>query len=377
MAPPPHLGTPHLGAPRLAREEPEVWNGVTGEAAEQADPDAPIVLKPARIISINPSAPGPQPTNTPPPPRPIETPPPPRASNAPPAPRPIQTPAPSAAPPEYQAYAVDAHEATLLDHRPDPNVHNPAHYPQRIVEVQSTEMVPVRPVHVASAVAAYESVRPASLALAQHRPRELLDPHLVLLAEPDSQRAASFRLLRDNLLAKKAPRIIAVSSAATHEGKTTCAINLALALSEQPSTRVLLLEGNFFAPSLGRIFHIDATTPPAPQMNVPWLSPYRIAEIMRGFHVAAVVQQKGEPTPPFNSRWFDIVIGHLSGADYDHLIIDGAALDGSPAAVQVISVAEGTLLTARSGGTTARSLRRAAEQIAQGRALGVALIDGK
>jgi Mrp family chromosome partitioning ATPase len=112
-------------------------------------------------------------------------------------------------------------------------------------------------------------------------------------------------------------------------------------------------------------------------MNVPWLTPYRIAEIMRGFHVAAVVQQKGEPTPPFNSRWFDIVVGHLSGADYDHLIIDAPALDGAPASIQVVSVAEGVLLTARSGGTTARSLRRAAEQIAQGRALGVALIDGK
>src|SRR6202042_1608498 len=39
----------------------------------------------------------------------------------------------------------------------------------------------------------------------------MLDPRLVLLLEPDSQRSASFRLLRDNLLARKAPRIIAVS----------------------------------------------------------------------------------------------------------------------------------------------------------------------
>jgi Mrp family chromosome partitioning ATPase len=206
--------------------------------------------------------------------------------------------------------------------------------------------------------------------------RRSLDPRLILLSEPDSQRSASFRLLRDNLLAKKAPRIIAVSSGAVHEGKTTCAINLALALSERPSTRVLLMDGNFFAPSLAAIFHIDAQTPVDPQVSLPLLSPYRIAQMMRGFHVAALVQEAGEPALTFNSRWFDMVIGHLSGADYDHLVIDAAALDGSPAVTQVLGVADGTLLTARTHSTTARSFRRAAEQIPEGRALGVTLMDG-
>jgi Mrp family chromosome partitioning ATPase len=182
--------------------------------------------------------------------------------------------------------------------------------------------------------------------------------------------------VRDNLLSMKAPRVIAVSSGSANEGKTTCAINLALALSERPSARVLLLEGNFFSPSLGEIFHVDASTPPAPQMNLPWLSPYRIAEIMRSFHVGAVVSNAGEALPVFNSRWFEMVIGHLSGTDYDHIVIDAAALDGSPAVSQVVAMAEGTLLTVRSGGTTARSFRSAAAQIPRGRALGVTLMDG-
>jgi Mrp family chromosome partitioning ATPase len=222
------------------------------------------------------------------------------------------------------------------------------------------------------------AIRPRSLPPLDDIPfvePKLLDPRLVLLAEPDSPRSASFRLLRDNLLAKSAPRIIAVSSGAVHEGKTTCAINLALALSEKPSMRVLLMEGNFFAPSLAGIFHIDAVTPPDPRMNPPLLSPYRIARMIRGLHVAALVQDVGEPPPAFNSRWFDMVIDHLAGADYDHVVIDAAALDGSPAVAQVLGVAQGTLLTARSHSTTARSLRRAAEQIPEGRALGITLMD--
>ena len=204
---------------------------------------------------------------------------------------------------------------------------------------------------------------------------QVLDPRLVLLVEPDSQRAASFRLLRDNLLAKGAPRIIAVSSGAPHEGKTTCAINLALALSEKPSTRVLLMEGNFFMPSLGDVFRIDATTHLDQTLNHPVLSPYLIAQMMGGFHVAALVRLPGDPPPAFNSRWFDMVIDHLAGAGYDHVVIDAAALDGSPAVTQVLGVADGTLLTARSHATTARALRRAAEQIPKGRALGVTLMD--
>jgi Mrp family chromosome partitioning ATPase len=139
---------------------------------------------------------------------------------------------------------------------------------------------------------------------------------------------------------------------------------------------VLLLEGNFFAPSLGQIFQIDAMTPPTSHMNLPWLSPYRVVDVLRGFHVAALVHQNGEPPLTFNSRWFDMAIGHLLGSNYDHLIIDAAALDGSPAVAQVVAVADGTILTVRSGGTTAQILRRAADQIPQGRALGVTLMDG-
>jgi Mrp family chromosome partitioning ATPase len=203
-----------------------------------------------------------------------------------------------------------------------------------------------------------------------------LDPRLVLLLEPDSQRSASFRLLRDGLLSKRAPRSIAVSSGAAGEGKTTCAINLALALSEMPSARVLLVEANFAAPSLADVFNIDATTRLDPELNAPALSPYRLVRVVPALDVAALVRQPGEAAPAFNSRWFETVIERLARAGYDHLVIDTGTLDGSPFTTQVVNVAGGTLLTARANSTTARALRRAAELIPEGRALGVTLMDG-
>jgi Mrp family chromosome partitioning ATPase len=72
-----------------------------------------------------------------------------------------------------------------------------------------------------------------------------------------------------------------------------------------------------------------------------------------------------------------MVINHVSGAGYDYIVIDAAALDGAPAVTQLLGVADGTLLTVRSHATTARSLRRAAEQIPPGRALGVTVVDGE
>jgi Mrp family chromosome partitioning ATPase len=259
-------------------------------------------------------------------------------------------------------------EQTLFDHRPDfdpAEVMPSESQPQKMLALRRTG--PLK-----GFIGPITSTPPPPF---QEVGAELRDPRLVLLTEPDSARAASFRLLRDNILRASSPRIIAVSSGATHEGKTTCAINLALALSERPAARVLLLDGNFSAPALGEIFRIDALAAPAKDLNRPWLLPYRITEIMHGFHVAALVRPPGGPAPVFNSQWFAMAIGDLAGAGYDFLVIDAAALDGSAPVLQVIGAADGTLLTVRSGGSTARAFRHAAQQIPKGRALGVTLMD--
>jgi len=342
-------GMPTPAVPDAAEpESQDSWAGKTVLPIDDISGPPPGVLAPARIISIGPAEPE---------------------------------------PPVVNAYAVRDSEQTLFDHEPPFGADETE---RRAEDVESGQMVALRPPlqHVAVAVPADDDEdesapqsRPQSRPLAT-RPvgkrwaSQLIDPRLVLLLEPYSQRSASFRVLRDNLLAKNAPRIIAVSSGSEHEGKTTCAINLALALGERPSARVLLLEGNFYAPELAKIFHINASTPFAPEMNLPWLLPYRVAEVAHGFHVAAIVQEEGEPPPVFNGRWYDMVMAHLADADYDHLVIDAPALDGSSPVMQVVGIAEGTLLTVRSGNTTARTLRRAAEQIPRGRALGVTLMGG-
>src|SRR5215471_6287782 len=58
----------------------------------------------------------------------------------------------------------------------------------------------------------------------QLAPEGQLDPRVVLLRDPTSEAARSFRLLRHRLHGMGDPRVIALTSARSGEGKTTCAV---------------------------------------------------------------------------------------------------------------------------------------------------------
>ncbi|HYS78443.1 MAG TPA: CpsD/CapB family tyrosine-protein kinase [Candidatus Dormibacteraeota bacterium] len=81
-----------------------------------------------------------------------------------------------------------------------------------------------------------------------------LDPRLVSLVAPASFEAEHYRTLRARLESRqegKAPQILAVTSAAIGDGKTTTAINLAGALAQARDARVLLVDADLRRPSVG------------------------------------------------------------------------------------------------------------------------------
>jgi len=197
-----------------------------------------------------------------------------------------------------------------------------------------------------------------------------LDPRLILITDPDSVRASSFRVLRDGLLNKNLPRVVAISSAAQHDGKTTCAINLSLALSELTNTRVCLIDANFFAPELARVFSIERLNPIVPPES--WLSPYKLVAVTPTFHVAGIVR---EGRARFDQHRFESMIDRLCQANYDYLIVDTPSILNTPSVTTLISGVDGTILTVRPGGTRGGDVKRAAEKIPAKKALGIALID--
>lgn len=211
---------------------------------------------------------------------------------------------------------------------------------------------------------------------AVRRDPRFVDPRLVLLVAPSSRRAAAFRLLCRNLHAKGLPRIVAVTSPAAHEGKTTCAINLALALAERPGSRTLLLDGNLFKPALAEIFGVAAfptsLTSSAPRF--PDLAPFELAEVTPCLHVAGLVARRGQ-RPTLEVHELAAILDRLWLFGYERVIIDAPALDGSLLVARLVNVADGVVVSVRAGRTKSPALRRAVESIMPGKGLGFALID--
>jgi Mrp family chromosome partitioning ATPase len=202
------------------------------------------------------------------------------------------------------------------------------------------------------------------------------DPRLVLLQEPTSARARSYRLLRHRLLSSSDPRIIAITSASPGEGKTTCAINLALAIAEDSLTSVLLFDANLLRPALGRILHappshafVEDTTrlasvgPPYPVFSIAGTR----------LHVAAL------PPTPFEGGRLDRTLFSLALSDfrrtYDYVVVDAASVLESGDMDVVGETSHGVVVATRVGYSRKADVRRAIAQLAPAVVLGTVLID--
>lgn len=83
----------------------------------------------------------------------------------------------------------------------------------------------------------------------------VFDRRLVALTARQSFEAEQFRRLRhriEDLATTRGIRVVAVTSAAPNEGKTTTAINLAVTLAQSPESRVLLIDADLRRPSVAR-----------------------------------------------------------------------------------------------------------------------------
>jgi Mrp family chromosome partitioning ATPase len=236
-----------------------------------------------------------------------------------------------------------------------------------------------QPVSVAAepSVLVAESERP-KVWVATHKAPPDPDPRLILVREPDSVRAASFRVMRHRIAERGDPRVIAVTGPNTRDGKTTAAANLALALSEFGRARVLLLEANMRAPQIAVLFGFLPPECFSVQMQRHRerpMDPWSIVEAFSpSLHVLAV--KPGESNRPLlDAPAFAIAIEALLRVGYDYIVIDTPGVLGSADVNLIEDYVDAVILTARSGRTMGRSLRAAVEQLSPRKLLGVMLLD--
>ncbi len=199
---------------------------------------------------------------------------------------------------------------------------------------------------------------------------------LPLACEPASAMADSFRVLRRRLKRLGDPRVIAVSSPRRREGKTTCAVGLAMAIAEDEGDAVLLIEGNLRRPCLARALGFTPPVCLARQLAAfaaREASHWTAADI--GFHRLQVLAvDPASEVPVLTTAALRPLIDCSAVCGYRHVIIDGPGVFDS-ADMQVIQdQCDGVLLSARSLRTKASELRRAAADLAPAELIGAVLV---
>jgi Mrp family chromosome partitioning ATPase len=221
--------------------------------------------------------------------------------------------------------------------------------------------------------------QPPEIGLTQHSlPEETLDPRLVLVREPDSARAANFRVLRHHLLEAGRPQVVVVSSPRSGDGKTTTAINLALALAECGRAKVLLVEAHLRRPQLASIFRFVPPWCFAEQLEAhrhqPML-PWGMVDIPQLWLHVAAVNPRIEQRQLLDAPAFAIAMERLRLGGYDHIVIDAPPVIGSADVNLIQDAADGVLLALKARRTTARDLRSAIDQLTPVRVLGTVLLE--
>jgi Mrp family chromosome partitioning ATPase len=219
---------------------------------------------------------------------------------------------------------------------------------------------------------------PPEIGLTQHHlPDEQLDARLALVIDPDSERSAAFRVLRHHLLEVGRPQCVVVSSPRPGDGKTTVALNLALSLAECGRAKVLLVETHVRRPQLANVFKF---VPPwcfaeqlAAHRHQPML-PWSLIEIPQLWLHVAAINPRIEKTQLLDGPAFAIAMERLRLGGYDHIVIDAPPVLGSADVNLMADAADAVVLALRAKHSTTRDLRKAIDQIGNGRIAGTVLV---
>ena len=219
---------------------------------------------------------------------------------------------------------------------------------------------------------------PPEIGLTQHHlPEDKLDRRLALVIDPDSDRSAAFRVLRHHLLELGRPQVIVVSSSQPAEGKTTTAVNIALALAECNRAKVLLVETHLRRPQLASVFQL---VPPwcfaeqlAAHRHQPML-PWSLIDIPQLWLHVAAINPRIEKTQLLDGPAFAIAMERLRLGGYEHIVVDAPSVLGSADVNLMADAADAVVLALRARRSTTRDLRRSIEQIGANKVAGTVLV---
>jgi Mrp family chromosome partitioning ATPase len=171
-----------------------------------------------------------------------------------------------------------------------------------------------------------------------------------------------------------------VASPGAGDGKTACAVNLALALAEAPGARVLLVEANLRSPQFESLFGCKFANCFVAQLRARksgQLRPYNVLEASLPTGRLHVLGLSAEGDRPAVLASLPVLgaLRQLGEADYDHVVVDGPGVLRSADAHLLLEGSSGYILAARRHVTRGAHLSQAVERLGEDAFLGVVLFE--
>jgi len=203
------------------------------------------------------------------------------------------------------------------------------------------------------------------------------DEHLVSLLAPTSFEAEQYRELRhtiEQLRKTTTLSVIAVSSPAAADGKTTTAINFAGALAQAPDARVLLVDADLRAPSVGACLGIrDQAVPGLVDAILnPGLTLEAVTQAQPHLNLSVITTGR-RPSVPYEVLKSPRV-GHLfaeTRRKYDYIIVDTPPVVAVPDGRVFGEWVDGFLLVVAAHRTPRKLLEEAFNLMAPDKILGL------
>jgi capsular exopolysaccharide synthesis family protein len=198
----------------------------------------------------------------------------------------------------------------------------------------------------------------------------------IALLQPDSYVAEQYRSLRgriDSLASQRPLKTLAVTSANSGEGKSTCAVNLAVVTAMSVGRSVLLIDCDLRRPKV----HSTLGLPPQVGLAEVLLNQATIDQAIQkldgvDLDVLPVRAIPPNPSELLASPEMRRLLEDVSDR-YDRVILDTPACLGLPDAKSVSEICDGLLMVVRAGVTPQEDVQAALEILDRRRVVGLVL----
>ncbi len=200
-------------------------------------------------------------------------------------------------------------------------------------------------------------------------------PARYVLEDSKSGFAESIRTIRSGVLLSgldNPHKIVMLTSTVPGEGKTTVAINLALALGQME--RVVLVDADMRRPSVGKYFEIPKDKPGLSDLVAGKASEEEVLhQVEEGLSVLAAGVIPPNPSELLSSKRFASCMERLA-EHYDRVVIDSAPVQAVSDPILISKVASGVLYVVRADATPYPLVQAALKRLYRARAVMIGVV---